>query len=341
MRSDGTERHLLTRGLNPLGSGAVSPDSRWIAVVSLDRPTFFNRGEPGRLYVMRLDGSGRRLLDSAAQYPLGWSKQGILLRDDSGLVALSLSGKKRPYLSNGSVGDMAVSPDGRWLAFTREGPGGIRVSVGRTDADGLHIVYTSPSERDPYPLVWSADSQRLSFTQYQRHSRTFVEVLNPSAPDEHSEFRVFHVVRPLGWSVAAARSPLVAGPVSCRANDFRVAIGLNGATGAIIGIPRAVSRSGACHLDASLHFSVRTPAGSLVRGIRGNPAIEHLHGSLTPTNPIGQAWAWRNGCGRTDLVFTASVAGQTVTQPLARPGHRGPPRCDDAGSPSTLTRFGP
>jgi len=334
LQPDGADRRLLSAGLNPFGPGAISPDSRWIAFLSLDdSATPFHEEVSGDLYVERLEGSERRVVSESAGNPISWTRTDLLVRNESGLVAISLSGEERPFLND--VADVAASPDGQWLAYTHGRDGSVRLSIARTDGDGPESVYTSRPAPDIYPLVWSSDSRGLAFTASERHSRTLVTVVNPSRPDDASTFRVFHVVRPLGWSVTAARSRLVAGPVSCRPGAFRVSIALNGATGALVGSADLVSHWAACHLDVPLRFSVRGPTGALVHGIRGNPADARLRGTLTPTNPIGQSWAWRNWCGRGGLVFEASARGRTAIKRVQ------PPRCDSAQAPSTLTPFGP
>lgn len=340
MRPDGSDRHPISKGLNPRGPGTISPDGRWIAFISMAVPTPFSLGEPGRLYAVRLDGSERRLLSASAQYPVAWATDTLLFGTGSGIDSVSLSGEARSYSSSRDVQEMTSSPDGKWLAFTSRSRGAVRLSISRLDGSDLQPVYTSGPTSDFYPFVWSADSRELVFTQSERHSRTLLTVVSPSHMQDASQIRVFHVVRPLGWSSPALRSTLTAGPVFCRpTGHYRLVIDMNGATGAVVGMPGVVSRNGtACRLDTRLRFSIRRPDRSLVRGIRGNPAQVRLHGTLTPANPLGQDWAWRNWCGtRNRVVFVASTNGGNVARKLVSTN----PRCDAPRAPSSLTFFGP
>jgi hypothetical protein len=115
---------------------------------------------------------------------------------------------------------------------------------------------------------------------------------------------------------------------------YRVAIGLNGATG---GVVRVSDRGrSACRLRTRLRFSVRRVDGSLVRRVRGNPGLLSVDERLAPAKPVVRDWIWRNWCGARERFRLVARVGTST----ARVGTSAP-ACASRAAPSTLRRFGP
>lgn len=181
---------------------AVSPDSGWIAL-SLscgygggDPPSVTPRGcvdpDGDRLTLMRLDGTGRRVVGEPGDQDPVWSQDGQWLavrpRTDGGAERIAVihraTGRRR-MVTHGS--GPAWSPDGRWLAFTRfpgEPGAPVTLHVIRVDGTGERTVFTQTSRdmrsgprypspggwpRDP---LWSPDGQRIVFTKHFQTGNT-------------------------------------------------------------------------------------------------------------------------------------------------------------------------
>jgi len=105
----------------------------------------------------------------------------------------------------------------------------------------------------------------------------------------------------------------------------RVTIGLNGATGGGVAVVRVSDRG---RSTCRLVLSVRRADGTIIRRIRGNPAL--LRVRLGLSKHVVRDWIWRNWCGPRGrfwfVVGTARVA-------------TAPPACASRAAPSTLRRF--
>jgi Tol biopolymer transport system component len=175
---DGTDIHIFDLGrkaLTRLTSSELhgryplwTPDSK--------RVVFYSDADGGGLHEMAADGSGvpRRLTTSRAfQRPYSWADAGRTLlfdqRDNDQLwaaeiYALSLDGEPtaRPLVQNpASAVEPAVSPDGRWLAYTRRDADGEEVYVRPfPQVDGGQWRISTNGGDSP---VWSRDGRQLFY----------------------------------------------------------------------------------------------------------------------------------------------------------------------------------
>jgi TolB protein len=125
---DGTENHLVVRCRCTFIDAAWAPDGRSIAFTGEDA----TRHYPGLLFVVRPDGTDLQMLDECASR-----------RCTSGLQDAS----------------PAWSPDGSWIAFTREGG----LWLVRPDGSNLHRLVSNAS----HP-AWSPDGARIAFVRRQQ-----------------------------------------------------------------------------------------------------------------------------------------------------------------------------
>lgn len=134
---------------------------------------------------------------------------------------------------------------------------------------------------------------------------------------------------------------------SCSPSDYRVSVGGQGATGALVGMAGVVSRRSApCRLRTRLTLAAQERIRGMWKTIRpmvGNPSQAGLAGVLTPDASLGRDWAWWNYCGpRGTFRFLASAGDQRastlVTPPFCNSMRKGPggiepfpPRARSAG----------
>lgn len=185
VRADGSAPpRNLTRRKGDDTEPAFSPDGRLIA--------FTNNGrEDGvrQLYLMNADGTGQiRLSFDQEEFGATWSPDMRLLAfvmNVSGRQILNLRGESdpalepRPYYvtpqrfdfsslagSLGQVAQPAWSPDGHWVAYTREEGSTRRIFMARYPLRNpeMEVVRLSEGPRDSAP-AWSADSQWLAFNR--------------------------------------------------------------------------------------------------------------------------------------------------------------------------------
>jgi serine/threonine-protein kinase len=194
---DGADIHIydLTRNtLTPLTSAPLhgrgplwTPDGQGIV--------FYSEAGGGGLYSMAADGTGplRRLTTTRAdQTPYAWAESGrTLLIEERALDRtagadihqLSLSGEPilRPLIQSGAnETEPAVSPDGRWLAYTAWGSGGSDVFMQpfpQVD-DGRWRISTDGGDS---PL-WSRDSRQLFFISRGRAMSVPIETVPSFRP---------------------------------------------------------------------------------------------------------------------------------------------------------------
>lgn len=145
-------------------SPAFSPDGRLIAYVRRE-------SEDADIWLMRSDGSQKRqVVDSGSDdlqpsfFPGGQSLVFTIFDGERGWTVDSVridGGGMRPQVFDGS--HPVVSPNGRWLAYSREGDGG---GIGLRDLRTRKISrLTSGSAQE---LDFSPDGRRLVFTGQRR-----------------------------------------------------------------------------------------------------------------------------------------------------------------------------
>lgn len=171
-----TEVPLSGRLLRILGGSRWSPDGTRILVNGRARGTESWRG---LLAIDVSDGSVEQIAAADTNGSLGqqdWSPDGkyvYLVRrkgESSAIVVLDVDTRRERLLLQDDIGNVAVSPDGRWIAYTSN-----------TDDDpgenaAIYVVPTGGGEPEPLfesgadrgfnkstPLAWSADSDYVLF----------------------------------------------------------------------------------------------------------------------------------------------------------------------------------
>ena len=204
MAPDGEQRRSLPIGsdLEQALSPAVSPDGRRVAFTGIKAGQL-------DLYVMNVDGSGRRQLTSDLAQDLDptWSPDGDSLlfswagtapSSSTMLVVIGADGTgRREVLVDGWGGDW--SPDGRQIAFT--GVGGRARGVYVMDSDG-HVTSLREvcgSECDDVAPRWSPDGQSLAFTRSLPDARETVGVMRADGTGARLVLPGLFTARPV-WS---------------------------------------------------------------------------------------------------------------------------------------------
>ncbi len=158
-------------------STALSPDGRWIAFDTGDE---FSRER--RIGVVRVDGTGRRLLPAAGKDPGNptWSPKGGRIAFDSlrtagsvrDLYVVAANGRGRPRRVVASASNPSWSARGLFAFERRALPAGSRIFVSRTSGAHAHAVSRrtggTPTElsRDP---DFSPGGSRLVYTSWNLH----------------------------------------------------------------------------------------------------------------------------------------------------------------------------
>lgn len=144
-----------------------------------------------------------------------------------------------------------------------------------------------------------------------------------------------------GFAVSAlARSyPHKLAVGSCSSSDYHLAVGSNGATGAIVGLVTVnLRRSTPCRVRIRLTFAVQRhsrAAWLTQRSVKGNPAHAQLDVLLRPGKPVRRDWAWRDWCGTGGRFRFMVSAGQRSAMTLVSS-----PGCASDGTvPSTVRIF--
>jgi WD40 repeat protein len=168
VRSDGRERHRLARDVGWFSSVSPSPDGRYLLFVRYNRRTYH-----GSTWVIRADGRGQRKLMDGAPSSLAWMPSGDAVygpKRHGHPVVVSLSGRRRLLRARVHARYYALSPDGRWLAWSSERYNRTLVLAVRTDGTGRHVLarFTSQSSLTEIGSPdWSPDSRRLSVSPYR------------------------------------------------------------------------------------------------------------------------------------------------------------------------------
>lgn len=156
------------------------------------------RQVPG-IYKRRADGTGGEVLVLAvdeAAWPI-WSPNGewLVFSDQEAIIGQPLGSDGLPEgdpvvladEGEGFDGFPAISPDGRWLAFTsirNENPPGVYVRPFPETDRGVWLI-----REDAGGPAWSSDSSELAFTDFERGAMSVVSVLagetfEHGSPDE-------------------------------------------------------------------------------------------------------------------------------------------------------------
>jgi Tol biopolymer transport system component len=180
MNADGSDQTSLATGSDP----AWSPDGTQIAFI-----------RNGTLFVMNADGTNQLRVtnpgtesDRAAQ----WSPDGsriTFIRSDpedgdgfyvSNLWVTNADGTNPRKLTNyvlpgpiGSIAGHAWSPDGVWLAFGGDVPGGLDILVIHPDGTG-QMDLTKNARWYEYGPIWSPDGRRILFSAQPVDPETLV-----------------------------------------------------------------------------------------------------------------------------------------------------------------------
>jgi TolB protein len=157
-----------------------SPDGRWLSYLALGCFDPLGHEEPicADLRLVSPDGKRhRRLAHGAIDTTLGrgtlyaWSPDAkrIVYEAVRGLVIVEVRNARKRFLVQSPtllIQNPDWSPDGRWIAFTRQrGPGrGSDLYVVAPDGRGLHRLTHG---RDILRPVWSPDSERIAYLVYE------------------------------------------------------------------------------------------------------------------------------------------------------------------------------
>ena len=178
MSADGSGRENLTVGPEHDYEPAWSPDGRSLA--------FVREGVQPAIYLLRVDGGGLRRVTSGSSP--AWAPDGARLvfsrhtaqGTDLYSARLDGGGLRRLTRSAAAEGEPEWSPDGRLIAFVREGrTGSSRVYVMRPNGSGVRRVTTGSLE-DKSP-TWSPDGRQLAFVREDESlgvSRVYVVSVN-------------------------------------------------------------------------------------------------------------------------------------------------------------------
>jgi TolB protein len=193
MDSDGSNPVRVARDVT--GGAVWSPDEQQIAYWQASR-----RGSPGnKIYVVRQDGSGRRLLTKTGLSP-SWSPDGQRIaftswrdRNWEIYVMNAGGGKHRNLTRNAGLDSNPVwSPDGRRIAFGSERDGNLEIYV--MNADGSHQRNVTRNDGDDAWPVWSRDGQQIAFMS-RRDGNWGMYIVNADGSDLRNLTRD-------GWSPA-------------------------------------------------------------------------------------------------------------------------------------------
>jgi Tol biopolymer transport system component len=174
MRPDGSHvRHLVATAANERDP-AWSPDGRQLAFVS-DEARNDKGGAVDAIYVVNVDGSGRRRITSPAEGGAAepaWSPDGKRIAavaevgELSRIFTIAVDGSDRRYVGPADGGEPAWSPDGRQLAYTN-----FREQLNTSDAwlmgvDGTHARKLAGDSSTP---AWSPNGAWIAVVRLPRN----------------------------------------------------------------------------------------------------------------------------------------------------------------------------
>jgi Tol biopolymer transport system component len=184
MNADGSNPARVAR--DATGGVAWSPDERQIAYWQASQ-----RGSRGnKIYVVRPDGSGRRLLTRSGLWP-NWSPDGQRIvftswrdRNWEIYVMNAGGGKHRNLTRNAGPDSNPVwSPDGRRILFMSRRDGNSGIYVMNADGSDQRNV-SGDSGYDGFP-VWSPDGQRIAFMS-RRDGNSEIYSVNADGSDRRN-----------------------------------------------------------------------------------------------------------------------------------------------------------
>lgn len=188
IRADGTERHLLARGVQ---------DYQWSAD---GRHILFQYVEPGSkdLWLMEADGKNKRCVAQVDERPssVAWSPNGqqiafICFSDDAEgfrqhLCVMKADGtdvRRVALLPNFDETSFSWSPDGRQLAFLATVEESLNLALAVVNADGSQLRHLaedlqSDAEYLPDRPIWSPDGEQLAFLSWREEREEHLYLIN-------------------------------------------------------------------------------------------------------------------------------------------------------------------
>ena len=197
-RADGSDRRRVITVANGLPfDPAWSPDGRRIAYVhSTETPRpGADDGEVDEhqtVFTVRTDGSGRRIVHEGAAP--AWTATGnhLVLASGGvlGIVKPDGTGYRRLVTGDSFISDVAVSPDGRRIAYLQSLG---TTAIGVYDrATGRHRLLVKGDRTALIDIAWTPDGSRMAWIEHPiRHSGTVTTRLYTARPDGSSRRALF------------------------------------------------------------------------------------------------------------------------------------------------------